>query len=33
MPSHSLTPYKVVLREKGDTDNCWNLKNLTAGTV
>lgn len=30
MPSHSLTPYKVVLREKGDTDNCWNLKNLTA---
>lgn len=30
MPSHSLTPYKVVLREKGDTDNCWNLKNLTS---
>ncbi|WP_137287442.1 hypothetical protein [Halorussus salinisoli] len=30
MPSHSLTPYKVVLREKGEPDNHWNLKNLTA---
>lgn len=30
MPSHSLTPYKVALREKGEPNNYWNLKNLTA---
>lgn len=28
MPSHGLIPYKVGLREKGDTDNYWDLTDL-----
>lgn len=28
MPSHGLIPYKIGLREKGDTDNYWDLTDL-----